>query len=139
MNFLGSVIPDAELETVGNHLFQLCNGKAAQYIDAFAELLRQPATFELHSQPAVQHESEHEAHRGFVSPLVSLAVCLTLHHAANFHRRVLEKVTQFPDKLALLASTHFRTPCLIRQGGLVHECAGRGGWGSLGSFFLPLF
>lgn len=118
MNFLGSKLSESEVIDEGNHFFRLCSGKSAFYIDLFAGMLRAPGIFKLAEDPSIKPGSGDVVCDGLLSSLVSLAVLLTLHHAANFFRRVHEKVNDFPMKIVLFASAPPATPDETRQGAL---------------------
>ena len=137
--FLSAEYSPDDLETNGNQLSRLLGAdnpscgsarfgfpsKGAQFMDEYHDLLRRPGVFGLLDEPAFQTTSSHQVYGGMVQGLASLCVLLTLHHAANFQRRVIHTIDKFPHKLVLLSKSRPDLSCELRRGtwgGLDWDC-----------------
>ena len=99
-NFLKVKLSDEELSSGGGHLSRLVCGKAAQIAKEFAAL----------AQAQRWHDIVADLNREDGQWLLCLAACLLYTHACAFNRRVLCKVTSFPERLLVMARADYNVP-----------------------------
>ena len=102
MNFMSSTISNAELQCKGGHISQLACGMADDFMTELSAKIFKDitwATTAMEKLPII-----------IAWDLIGLAVTLNMHHAAAFHRRVVELVNKFKPHCA----THRTRPNMNR-------------------------